>query len=363
MKLLICTSEYYPCGSGIANVVYNVVKHLEKMGFDCTICSPIGPDIKLGNPKMIENFGIIGLVYYWLQVSKYFKKNDFEYVWLHNPLFLKNSPFKKSTVTVHSTNYGKVLRGMNPKIYHKIATKIQIYSLKNSNKKARFTAVSKQVCKELNEMGISKDRMIYIPNGVDVDLFKPSDGKRMLRKNFGIPEDDLIILSLGRLSNAKQPHKLIEIFSSIEKEIENVTLVIAGNGELLETTKNLSKKNKLKNIIFLGHVDHKIEAPDVYACSEYYMMTSKYEGQPLTLLEAMSSGLSCIVSDIPSLKIVEDADCGIVVDFKNVDRAAEKIIDYLKRDNPDHFKNSRSYAINNLDWKIIAKKYLEEIIA
>ena len=73
MKLLICASEYYPYGSGIANVAYNMVEQLKKMEIECTVCSPTG-DIKLGSSRIIERFGIIGLLYYWHQVSRYFNK-------------------------------------------------------------------------------------------------------------------------------------------------------------------------------------------------------------------------------------------------------------------------------------------------
>lgn len=77
MKLLICTPEYPPYHSaGIGSVVYNLVQQLNKMGVECTICSPNG-DIKLGSSKMIEKAGIFGLLYYWHHVSKYFKENNF----------------------------------------------------------------------------------------------------------------------------------------------------------------------------------------------------------------------------------------------------------------------------------------------
>ena len=360
LNLLVCTSEYPPdYSSGIGNVAYNIVEQLKKMGVKCTVCSPTGSDIEL---RSLKGYGLLGLIPYWHKVNKYFKKRADEYdiAWLHNPLFLKNNPFQRCLITIHTTYHGKIIPKLNPKIYYKIASKIEKYCLNKMNEKARFTGVDINVCKELEEIGIDREKITYIPNGVDTGIFKPSDNKKMLRKKFGIPEDDLILLSLGRLTEAKQPLKLIEVFSVIEKEIKNVALVIAGKGELLDTTKELVRQKELKNVIFLGYVDHEKEAPVLYACSDYYIMTSKYEGQPLTLLEAMASGLPCIVSDIPNLRIVEDAGCGIIVDFGDTRKAAADIIGYLHRDNSEHSRNAREYAVNNLDWKIIAGRYLEE---
>lgn len=365
MKLLICTSEYPPdYSAGIGNVAYNVVEQLKKERVDCTVCSPNG-DIKLGSSKMIAKFGRFGLLYYWHQVSKYFKKRaeNYDLVWLHNPLFIRNSPFKKSLITMHITAHGQIIRrlySLHIHIYMKVSSLIERYCLSKINEKVRFTGVSQQVCKELEETGIDRQRITYIPNGVDTELFKPSDNKKASRKKFGIPEDDLIFLSLGRLTEAKQPQKSIEVFSEIEKEIKDVTLVIAGKGELLEKTKEFVRQKELKNVIFLGYVDHEKDVPDLFACSDYYIMTSKYEGQPLTLLEAMASGLPCIVSDIPNLRIVEDAKCGIIVGFYDEINAAQGIISYLEGDNSEDSKNAREYAVKNLDWKIIAGMYFEE---
>jgi len=360
MKILVCTSEYYPYGSGIANVVYNVVNQFKKMEVNCTVCSPTGPDIKVGSSKMIQEFGILGLLNYWFQVFRYFKENNFDVMWFHNPLFLRSNHFRKSLITIHTTYYSFMTQGIKPEIYYKIASKIEKYCLNKIDRKIRFTAVGLNVCEELEEIGIDRQRITYIPNGVDIERFKPSKNKKTLRKKFRIPEDDLIILSLGRLTDPKQPQKLIEAFSMIERNIKNVTLVIAGRGELLTKTKKFAKEKKLKNVKFLGYVNHEKDTPDLYACSDYYIMTSKYEGQPLTLLEAMSSGLPCIVSDIPSLRIVKDVNCGLIVDFNDMEKTVERIIEYLGRDNSDHSRNAREYALKNLDWKIIAKRYLEE---
>ena len=117
----------------------------------------------------------------------------------------------------------------------------------------------------------------------------------------------------------------------------------------------------MKNVKFLGYVEEE-DKPYLYACSDYFIIASKYEGgEPnLTVAEAMASGLPCIVSDIPGLRIVGDANCGIVVDFNDIEKAAEEIIKYLSKDNSDHLENAREYTVNNFDWEIIAERYLEE---
>ena len=361
MKLLVCTTEYFPHGAGIANVVYNVVKQLKSMGVECTVCSPTGPDIILGDQTLIQKTGIGGLLYYWWQVSRYFKNSDYDVVWLQNPFILTGNPFKRCLVTMHSTYYGSSTNGVGTppfRLYKSLVAHIERYCLTRMPPNTLFTGVGQPVCEELKKIGIEGDRIIYIPNGVDTRLFRPSPDKKLLRKKFGIPEDDIVLLSVGRLTPAKQPHTMIEVFSHLEKELGDVTLCIAGNGELLEETRDLAKKMGLRKVLFLGHVDHDRDLPDLYACADYYIMASKYEGTPLTLLEAMASGLPCIVSNIPNLDSVRDADCGIVIDFNDLSVASANIVDYLKKDHHEPKINARNFAKNSLDWEIIVGSYL-----
>ncbi len=366
MKLLVCTTEYYPHGAGIANVAYYIVSQLQKMGVACTVCSPTGPDIKLGSSSMISRYGRLGLLHYWHKVASHFqeKGNDYDIVWLHNPLFIKHNPFDKNLITIHVTSYEKTATRAYPLhlyLYYKLSSVIERHSLTQIDlDSTMFTTVSPHVLEELEKIGIARERITCIPNGVDTVRFKPSSNKKKLRKKFNLPEDGLVLLSLGKIAQRKQPNKLIEVFSLIEKNTKDVQLVIGGDGELLEKTKRLAQEKGLTRIKFLGYVDHKRAAPDLYSCSDYYIMTSKYEGQPLTLFEAMASGLPCIVSDIPALRIVEKARCGIVADFNNAETAASQIIKYLGNDNTGHSENAREYAISNLDWEIIARRYLEE---
>jgi glycosyltransferase involved in cell wall biosynthesis len=362
MKLLICTSEYFPHGSGIANVIYNIVGELKKQGVKCTICSPTGPDIILGNKKLIEKFGFLGLLYYWYQVSHFLKHTDYDVVWLQNPYFILHNPFPHCLITMHSTYFGLSHHNVGNtrflRVYYKIISTIEEFSLAQLSKKTVFTGVGQPVCEELGNMGIEKERITYIPNGVDVQLFKPVPDKTVLRTKIGIPEDDIVILSVGQLSVVKQPETLIKIFSILENKLKNLTLCVAGKGELTDFSHNLVKKMGLRKIKFLGHIELK-DLPALYTCADYYIITSKYEGLPLTLLEAMASGLPCIASDISQFSIVREANCGINIDFNNIEKAGTNIMNYLNGDHSDHGFNARDYAIKRLDWAVIAERYLD----
>ncbi|MFC2034049.1 glycosyltransferase family 4 protein [Chloroflexota bacterium] len=366
MKLLVCTPEYYPYGAGIANRVYNIVTQLRKLRVDCTVCSPSGPDIKLGSSYLIRKFGRLGLIYYWNKVANYFKETAGEYdiAWLNYPLFLRADPFKRKLITIDSTAYGKITHKMYPlplHAYYKISFQIEKYCLRKvNNHRTRFTMLTSQGVDELKGVGIATKDIVCISNGVDTERFKPSNRKRELRRRFNLPEDGRILLSLGRLTEVKQPYKLIALFSSVEKILNDVTLAVAGSGKLAEKTRKLANDKGLKKIRFLGNMDYQNEVPDLYACSDYYIMTSKYEGLPLTLLEAMSSGLPCIVSDIPSLRLVEEVKCGIMVDLNNDRKATQQIIEYLGRNTLEHSKNAREYAIKTLTWEKVTKQYLKE---
>jgi glycosyltransferase involved in cell wall biosynthesis len=137
-----------------------------------------------------------------------------------------------------------------------------------------------------------------------------------------------------------------------------VWLLFVGTGELRDKAVTFVRQNDIKHVIFLGRVSNE-DLPIAYASADYYVMSSVYEGQPLTVLEAMASGLPCIVSDIPSIDVVRKAECGLLVDYQSAPSCADTILEYLKKDNRGDAVNGREYVVRYLDWEIIARKYLE----
>jgi glycosyltransferase involved in cell wall biosynthesis len=235
---------------------------------------------------------------------------------------------------------------------------IEKYCLtKISNTNNHFTAVSSEVKEELIEIGINRKIIKFFPNGVDTNIFKPRKDKLTLKKEYGIINDKINIFSIGRLSTQKQPFKLINTFSKIEDD-QSYHLSIAGKGPLEEQLKNYVTSKNLKNISFLGYVQES-DKPYIYSSMDAFIISSIYEGIPLTLLESLSSGLPCIVSDITNFRtIIEESNAGIIINYDNIS-AHQKIKSFLESDLGFYSKNARKYAVEKFDWGKISMKYLE----
>jgi glycosyltransferase involved in cell wall biosynthesis len=242
-----------------------------------------------------------------------------------------------------------------------MATRVERSSLVRLGERTLFTGVSVNVCKALEQIGIGPQRITYVPNGVDTDRFRPAQDKTAIRAKYDIPQGHLVILSLGSLIEHKQPHTLVRLFASVERQLERVTLVVAGGGNLLPSTMALARDMGVRNIRFLGRVDHLQQAPELFACSDVFIMTSNYEpGEPtLTVAEAMASGLPCIVPNIPNRRVIEEANCGLVVDLNDEAKAMQDIVGYCTSDRTKHAANARAYAVENLSWGSICEKYLD----
>lgn len=140
-----------------------------------------------------------------------------------------------------------------------------------------------------------------VQNGVDTDHFSPIAPfeKKSARRELGLPEDKLILLSVGVLYKRKQTMELSRAF--VKANIDNAILVIVGIGEEYEELKSLTKSNQ--SIIIVG----KKEDPcRYYQCSDLFVSASLAEGLPNAVLEAMATGLPVLLSDIGPHKEILD---------------------------------------------------------
>ena len=177
----------------------------------------------------------------------------------------------------------------------------------------------------------------FIPNGVNRPQIQTAD---LITKMFGLTEDSYILF-LGRLVPEKGIQYLIEAFKNVRTDKK---LVIAGDSSdtdsFMKELKELAKDDS--RIIFTGFVQGKM-LDELYSNAYIYTLPSDLEGMPLSLLEAMSYGNCCLVSDIPECaEVVEDR--ALIFRKSDVDELREKLqdacdypekVEVLKKQAPD----------------------------
>jgi glycosyltransferase involved in cell wall biosynthesis len=201
-------------------------------------------------------------------------------------------------------------------------------------------------------------RCVTIPTAVNMPDSNDVDSDILSRYNV---EQGRYFLYLGRLVQDKNPDYLIKAFQ--KAKTTDYKLVIAGSNdqqpEYVEYLHKLAQSDS--NIIFTGAV-YGADKNTLLRHSAAFCIPSTIEGLAITLLEAMSYGLVCIASDIPSNR-EGLSDNGIWVTAEDVDSLAEKI-EYVisNTDALSHIKElNRRRVEQNFTWDIIAKRYVEYI--
>ena len=183
----------------------------------------------------------------------------------------------------------------------------------------------------------------FIPNGVNYPDLRKAE---VITKKFSLNKDEYILF-MGRLVPEKGIKYLIQAFKEIKT---NKKLVIAGgSSDTNEFAKELIELSKDdKRIIFTGFVQGK-ELEELYSNAYLYCLPSDLEGMPLSLLEAMSYGNCCLVSDIDECaSVIEDK--GIVFKKSDINDLKEKLQNCC-----DNIKIVEKYKIKASDF--ICKKY------
>lgn len=184
---------------------------------------------------------------------------------------------------------------------------------------ARVTACSKELRQSAIELGASEDTLL-LPWGADPDIFSPLRKNPTIRENYGIPPDDILIVAIGRLVHKKGFENLLKALSTIVEEYPNVRIILGGDGPLLDRLVKQSRTlNLSEKVIFPGRIPWD-EVPEILATADIFVLPSIHDehgnvdGLPTVLLEAMSSGVAVIASDVGGVELViNQNETGIMI--------------------------------------------------
>ena len=389
VKVCFVSPEYLPLSGGTGAYVYYLSKELIKNRHTAYIISGYeeSKDLRINKqqyafflktPKapIVKSFLFAGSAY--KKLNQIQKKHHIDITHVNLPL-VPNFAIPKNLgrtliSTVHSTWKGEAE-----------AIKSEPYSRLNSNEKFmvsfnwflrifensmlersnRIIAVSEYTKQELlkyYELDKAKIRVIH--NGVDTSKFKPAIDKVKAKEALGFNTKDIAILSVGRLYARKGLFTLIESMASVAKKFKNAKLIVSGKGLSNEKKKLLMHADKLQvkdNIIFTGYFpDRKL--PMLYQAADIFAFSTFYENLPFALLEALSSGLPVVTTNVGGIpEIIENGKNGYLVEPFNSQILADRLQHLLE--NPqcaaEFSFEARKIIEERFDWRIIVKKVLD----
>lgn len=199
-----------------------------------------------------------------------------------------------------------------------------------------YIAVSGQLAQYLErKVGIAPGRITQIPNGVDAERFAPPASKRDRRRAVlpGVPDDAVLVGSVGRLEGVKDPLNLVAAIGALYERHphlrERVRLVMVGDGSLRQAVEAHARGAGFADRLLLtGTRD---DVPDVLRALDLFVSPSLAEGFSNTILEAMACGLPVVATRVgENAALVVDGETGRLVPPADPAALGEAIAEYCR---------------------------------
>jgi D-inositol-3-phosphate glycosyltransferase len=203
----------------------------------------------------------------------------------------------------------------------------------------KIVVLNSRVRMFLIDKGIDGARIVFLQNGVDTDVFSPSteQQKRALRRTYNLPEGKMLALFAGRFVPKKGFTELLKL-----KAIKNLEMVFAGG--------NAPAGDMPEDRHFLGAISRQ-HVPDIFKMCDIFVLPSQGEGFPVTVQEAMASGLAVIMTDDPAYAPYGLNELFVKLIEPSADRvgAALQAITDDSQLRQEMARYSRAYALEHFD--------------
>jgi glycosyltransferase involved in cell wall biosynthesis len=232
-------------------------------------------------------------------------------------------------------------------------------------------AVSSEAADEAASMGYRRERIVVVPNGIDTSRFRPMepDERSARRQRFvgahfpGVdPDSCLLVGAAGGLKAVKNFPLFVRMADRIIRERtpdrHAVRFVIFGEGDERDGLERLAAR--LGAAPFIAMPGHHSDPEDVYGMLDVFALTSVREGVPMVLLEAMSSGVACVASDVGGVREAV-GESGLMIDSGDEDgfvaAVSGLLLDHEER--RELARRARVRALERFDLEIWGTRMLD----
>ena len=184
----------------------------------------------------------------------------------------------------------------------------------------RVVVFSELQAELLIRLGVAKNTLAVIPNGVDPNIWRP--GASQLSERFS---GKRVFLYMGRLATEKNVEALLRAWKLVE--LPGCVLVVVGDGPMRQ---QLQASHSSNNVIWWGYEADQAIRLALLQVAEVFMLPSLVEGLSLALLEAMASGTACVATDAGADGEVLEGGAGIVISTQGVTTQLRTLLPVLR---------------------------------
>lgn len=281
--------------------------------------------VNLFNVPFTRNPTDINNVRAFKELIKIQNENQYDIVHVHTPIaalygrLLKiKYPYIKTIYTVHGFHFYKGAPKQNWIIYYPIEKVM-------SNLTDIIITMNEEDYSQAIKFNIKNTFKI---NGVGVDLDKYNINqcdRNIARESIGLKEDDFVLLMIAEVNKNKNHKQMIDAIDMLKKKgIDNIKVICAGSGPLLESIKEYIKNKRLnENIIMLGY---RKDVNEIISACDIGILMSYREGLPRNIMELMACKKPVIGTNIRGIRdLIKDGVNGFLVALNDYERTAEKI--------------------------------------
>lgn len=184
----------------------------------------------------------------------------------------------------------------------------------------RVVANSTAAARRLRLEGVRRSRIAQIPNGIDLESFYPAAATSPLRR----------LVTVARLRPEKGHDTLIEATASIARAVPGVTLTIVGDGPMrAELEAQVAARGLQGRVQFTGHTD---DVAAVLREHDVFVLASRSEAFPNSVIEAMASGMPVVATDVGGIpELIEHGRNGLLVRPGDAGELSRAVIELLRR--------------------------------
>lgn len=245
-----------------------------------------------------------------------------------------------------------------------IMFKMEKFLLRNSDYVSTLTSGMKE---RVLRKGISENKILMLPNWVDLNFIRPLSRKESLRSKFCIPEDDIVILYSGNMGKKQGLDILLEV-ADMYKERTNIHFLMVGSGVEKDNLIRKVKEKQLANVRFFSLQPYD-QLSALLATADLHLVLQKKEASdlvmPSKLTGILAAGGCAVVTAMPKTSLYEvvyEHNMGILCDAESPEALKEAIDKALSSDLSVYKNNARAYAENYLNKDKILSRFTNAVI-